>query len=349
VKSVYFLGAGASASEGAPIQSQLFREYFKLFKYSHDQMDRELATFFGSMFGIDVDCGNLDAAKFPTFEEALGILELADRRNESFRDFQTLNVATNSNRIGFLKLYLILLMARVIAEKLNRPNGYHLQLVKKLQDEGALDSTSFVTSNYDILIDNALASLYPGRTLDYGVTFTNYAQPGDWEPPRPGAVQLLKIHGSLNWLHCPTCNTLTLTPREKGVVGLLTDVANATCRECDTVHAPIIVPPTFFKETGKPFLTAVLWRAEQAMRDADRIVFCGYSMPDSDIHIKYLVKRAQRNRTGPLRIIVCNEHPGKVEAERIEEKTRFERMFGPVDFRRLSFEEVAVVPSESFD
>ena len=31
-------------------------------------------------------------------------------------------------------------------------------------------------------------------------------------------MQLFKPHGSLNWLFCPTCNELEITPKEKGVV-----------------------------------------------------------------------------------------------------------------------------------
>jgi hypothetical protein len=52
-----FLGAGASKAEGAPLQGELFRDYFSpdIFKSSHDNMDRELATFFLEMFQIDVD------------------------------------------------------------------------------------------------------------------------------------------------------------------------------------------------------------------------------------------------------------------------------------------------------
>jgi hypothetical protein len=52
-----FLGAGASKAEGAPLQGEVFKEYFKtpVFKGSADEMDRELATFFKEMFQIDVD------------------------------------------------------------------------------------------------------------------------------------------------------------------------------------------------------------------------------------------------------------------------------------------------------
>jgi hypothetical protein len=48
VDTAIFLGAGASCAEGAPLQGALFREYFvsELFKNCHDDMNRELATFF---------------------------------------------------------------------------------------------------------------------------------------------------------------------------------------------------------------------------------------------------------------------------------------------------------------
>jgi len=50
-----FLGAGGSKAEGAPLQGQLFQDYVSsaLSKNSHDEMDRELATFFALMFQID--------------------------------------------------------------------------------------------------------------------------------------------------------------------------------------------------------------------------------------------------------------------------------------------------------
>jgi hypothetical protein len=55
-----FLGAGASAAEGAPTQTQLFRAYFKSVRAQGapagaSEMHRELATFFVKFFNIDVE------------------------------------------------------------------------------------------------------------------------------------------------------------------------------------------------------------------------------------------------------------------------------------------------------
>jgi len=48
MKYAVFLGAGASAAEGAPDQSHLFKEYFKSVREEpkHTEMERELITFF---------------------------------------------------------------------------------------------------------------------------------------------------------------------------------------------------------------------------------------------------------------------------------------------------------------
>jgi hypothetical protein len=49
------------------------------------------------MFEIDVeDNVSLKAASFPTYEEALGVLDLADNKNESFKDFPNINYAFNN-------------------------------------------------------------------------------------------------------------------------------------------------------------------------------------------------------------------------------------------------------------
>ncbi len=288
MKTAILLGAGASKSEGAPLQHELFREYFKSesFRNSFAEMDRELATFFLMMFGIDVDHADPERTLFPTFEEALGLLDLAERRRESFPDFSLENIACNSNRIGFMRQYLVLLMARVIHDKLGHAQRYHSELVRSLANNGQVNDTFFISTNYDILIDNALAALGSDQTIDYGVEFTNYRTADGWQRPEAGAVRLYKLHGSLNWLLCPTCNTLTLTPREKGVIRLLTDFARAKCQRCETVLVPVIVPPTYFKDTSNLFLSIVWHKADLALAEVDHLVVCGYSFPDADIPLE---------------------------------------------------------------
>ena len=89
VDTAIFLGAGASKAEGAPLQGELFWEYFSspAFRNSRSLMDRELTEFFRKMFNIDVKRRDLTNDDFPTFEEVLGLTDLAILRKEAFRQF----------------------------------------------------------------------------------------------------------------------------------------------------------------------------------------------------------------------------------------------------------------------
>jgi hypothetical protein len=289
--------AGASKAEGAPLQGELFREYFSadIFKHSHDEMDRELATFFLEMFQIDVDNQDISKVSFPTFEEVLGLTDLAIIRKEAFRHFDIENRAANSGRLRFIAQYLVFLVAKVLDIELQDRAMLHRKLVAELRDANELANITFISTNYDILIDNALTEEHVnGFDLDYGAEFRNFDRPGDWgRPALERRVALYKPHGSLNWLFCSTCNELEITPKEKGVVTrLISDFPHAKCPRCDSVYSPLIVPPTFYKDLNNVFLSSIWNRTDVVLGKVKHIIFCGYSFPDADIHIKYLLKRA---------------------------------------------------------
>src|ERR1044071_10114115 len=86
-KTAVFLGAGASAAEGAPMQSELFEVYFSTGNIQkYPEMYGELSQFFKTVFSIDLS-KSVKNINFPTFEEALGVLDLLEMRRESLRGF----------------------------------------------------------------------------------------------------------------------------------------------------------------------------------------------------------------------------------------------------------------------
>lgn len=50
-------------------------------------MNIELHKFFKDMFNIDIINDDVDKISFPTFEEVLGLIDLAEQRRESFKNF----------------------------------------------------------------------------------------------------------------------------------------------------------------------------------------------------------------------------------------------------------------------
>jgi NAD-dependent SIR2 family protein deacetylase len=355
MKNAIFLGAGASKAEGAPLQNELFRDYFKYLRlnYRADDMTAELRTFFFQIFGIDVDCLDLDKIDFPTFEEVLGILDLAEMNGESLIDFTLENRGKNSDRLRMVKVYLILLMAEIISKGLEQYKKIHERLVNNLNSKNLLKKTFFITTNYDILIDNAIARLSvldggnAGEFVDYGIELTNFDREKDWHKPTDRATKLFKIHGSLNWLYCNVCKTITCTPFEKGVIRLINNDSNALCKNCKSQLIPIIIPPTYFKKMDNVYLAQIWNNLEQSLRKVENIIFCGYSFPDSDIHIKYLLKRIQTNRDldKVQKITVINNHPGKIQNIKDEERIRYTRFLGEdLNYTDKSFEDFANNP-----
>jgi len=355
-KTVVVLGAGASCADGAPLQGQLFREYFlynslRRKRKSH-LWDRELSSFFLSFYGIDVnEISSIMDANFPTFEEVLGVIEIADSQGESFRDWETAHIVNSQQkpRLQHIHEVLILLIAEVLDHKLRDRSKYHPKLVSSLYKAGWLRNTSFISLNYDILIDNALL---PAREdfnldLDYAIEFMNFGRV--WQPPRPKrSIKLFKLHGSLNWLYCPTCRAIRITPKQKGVCHLKWRPSDCICYRCKTLAIPIIIPPTYFKALSNLYLRQIWHAAEQSLKECNRLVFCGYSFPDADVHIRYLLKRVEVNRQTTPDVYIVNEHLDKDDTARQMEKGRYFRFFrdkSKVHYTQLSFEKFCDNPT----
>ncbi|TDT51121.1 SIR2 family protein [Fonticella tunisiensis] len=377
MKTAIFLGAGASREEGIPVQNELFKIYFQTMlntassnsKLSRS-LDLSLENFFKRTFNIDVNNKNLEDDDYPTFEEVIGILDIAEKRKENlkiidpkslkdFVDHSGLSVYMENSYIKdavlngvenkLIKLYLIILIAKVLQERLPYSKGFHSRLISHLHNENLLRETIFITTNYDILIDSAICSILPSININYGVDFINYGIESGWSRPDDNSIKIYKLHGSLNWLYCPDCNNLKLTKKECGLIHLVTDFSKAICSECGSIMLPVIVPPTYFKDMTNVFISTIWNKAENVLRDVKHFIFCGYSFCDSDIHIKYLLKRIQLNSKNKLLFTVLNNHPGKKEQSAYEEEKRYKRFLGSdVNYTNYSFSDFVREPMKFY-
>jgi hypothetical protein len=354
-RTVIVLGAGASVPDGAPLQKDLFGTYFALPPdpdrlRSIAEINITLCAFFRTFFGIDPISATPLSKEYPTFEEALGIVELALHNEESFRAFASSARDPRLQRVRDALLFLICILLERTLE-LRGPQHY-ATLLQTLHESNDLRATTFISFNYEILLDNAITELRRppcGPDLDYGIDFENFKFPEDdenaWDAPRPGhSVQLLKLHGSLNWLYCSACTSLTLTPKLKGAAWIIYDPERAICKRCGTLAVPLIIPPTYFKAMANFHLRAIWRQAEAALTATSRIVFCGYSLPDADMHVKYLLKRAEVNGGRTPDVYVVNHQTGKADAQADDETSRYRRLFNDprcVHDTRMSFEEFA--------
>jgi len=116
-------------------------------------------------------------------------------------------------------------------------------------------------------------------------------------------------------------------------------------KDCHANYQLLIIPPTFFKVMSNYYLRQIWHKAEIALRETERIFFCGYSFPDADIHIKYLLKRAELYKKHSPEVYIINWHDEKTDERIEEEKKRFLRFFkdkSQVHYKKLSFEEFSI-------
>jgi NAD-dependent SIR2 family protein deacetylase len=277
----------------------------------------------------------------PSFEEVLGMLELALARNECFRISGTPPIEWDQHRIQECRSHIVALICTILAEKLGATPGKggttHRLLASKLPRPGV--NTSFITFNYDLLLDNALS--YTGFTVDYGTTFAN---PIKINGP---SVGIYKLHGSLNWLRCPNCGALTNTGDVKGASYPTKERQPCKTFQCGARTTPIVIPPTFFKVMSDYHLQQVWYSAQQKLAAADCVYFCGYSLPDADMHVRYLLKRAEVTAGRTPKVFVITNHGDKKDADREAERSRYLRLYrdpSTVVYTSWTFEQFANDP-----
>jgi hypothetical protein len=129
-----------------------------------------------------------------------------------------------------------------------------------------------ITFNYDTVLEDAL--LVFGKGPDYGFPSGQkvFKRVGD-------RIRLLKLHGSVNFV-LTSKDEVTVVDHE-----LLLNQTDAYYQE----GKPLLVPPTWNKGILREPLRSIWSQAGTAMANATKIYFIGYSLPDTDLAVRYLL------------------------------------------------------------
>lgn len=159
------------------------------------------------------------------------------------------------------------------------------------------DQNSFITFNYDLLLDKAVSINDRGLLGDYAVQFVSVSHFDLYNrilrnERLPKDVDILKLHGSLNWAACSKCNAPHLAYYYR-----YQRLPQEHCSICQELLEPVLVPPTYRKDVGKYSFLAKVWqKAEKVISQADEITIVGYSFPEADMEARWLFKRALLGR-----------------------------------------------------
>ncbi len=229
---------------------------------------------------------------------------------------------------------------------------------------------TIITFNYDTLIEQALIDLGQNFTYALGPDLEAYWKPSGeslgMNRVAPDSLQLLKLHGSLNWGSSATNRTMM-----KFFQWPMVEVAGRENEEKQSSRLvpaverldadwplsddfvliyenyeglrqnhfiPLLAPPTWQKVlTGA--LSRVWNAAVGAMRTATNVVILGYSVPVTDQHFRYLIAAGLQDNISLRKVFFVNP---VLKDERARE-TIESRLFGPLGLFRPELREQGVI------
>ncbi len=322
-RTVFIVGAGASAEAGGPIMSNCFDKADALRQAG--QTDNAAASFalvFKALHALNaahakasIDVDNLEEV-FGAFEMARLTAQLAGLNADELRELTPA-----------LRRVIVTTLDRSIQYPVSgdvvsppQPYGRFGQIIQRMlrADFGPI---SFITLNYDIALDYMLHHYALGTDYCFGA-------------PQAGHMPLMKLHGSVNWARCRVCGQVIpwhlsdFFRTHTFQVAMMLHQSHsrrfpfgttlAEFRHCDQPCVPdaVIVPPTWnkaqYQEVG-----AVWEHAARHLSEAENIFVIGYSLPRTDQFFRYLYSVGSIGDARIKRFWVID--PAKPVGERFDE------------------------------
>jgi NAD-dependent SIR2 family protein deacetylase len=221
-------------------------------------------------------------------------------------------------------------------------------IMKLAKVEGGV---TLISTNYDIEIEQGLYSTLGYNNVfnqvDFGTSVRDPACDKIYSRPSNASYKIFKLHGSLNWLRCSVCDNLYLNPagavaylsfllgedseRNKRKFSWLRELEKEGANQCHCGYRPlrhVIVAPSFVRDVRDPILLEIWRNALQALREADRWIIVGYSLPPEDVAIRSLFLRAyHRPRNQRPEVVVVQKNEKKKDRNNGPEISRYELLF----------------------
>jgi NAD-dependent SIR2 family protein deacetylase len=321
-KTVYFLGAGFSADAGGPIQNQIIQfilddKFIEKFQSNPEVIKarKSFIKFIEKTLSIDKKLWDNIA-----LEDIFTPIDRALSTGKSFKNFGT-------NELIKLREEFHLLMGSAIKFGVDNENNKdyinefakYINTIAQKRLENGLDEISVITTNWDILLDNSLEDLTRRYSIinedklavvDYCCYISSlekndeYIKPGLLALGKGGYnIKYLKLHGSMNWLHCPNCQRMYVKFGEKTILQ-----NKQHCRHCMVNYKfsenessielrGNLLLPTFIKDLSNIQIQLIWQNAGIELSEASKVVFIGYSLPQADFEIRQLLSRCIPNHT----------------------------------------------------
>jgi hypothetical protein len=364
-KPVIILGAGATKACGGPLTDDILPAALHG-EMAHDDRttlveDREdllvlSRDFLRDCFNVPKDRDQVTKENCPSLPMVLSMLRRSAVAGLPIGNWEGDRLIKAKRAIE----YAVFAVIEAALQRIPPSRKFHYKLLDPIYSRNV--EPTVLSLNYDVIVDNAMFSLSDEyqdmKPPDYRVDIaTNryryFCTEGTFG-------RLLKIHGSLNWLYCERCRRLDLFVSKGMRTGKALDdlyhsvpfddaysCRGTPCRNenCNGFVSPILITPTYVKDYENPHIEHVWAEAEVAMKEADRAMIIGYSLPTDDVEVAMLFKRGldhlPRNHITVVEYVQDDENKPPDKRTPIEEHPtgrRFRSLFGAgIDWHTTGF------------
>lgn len=285
---LFFIGAGASKPEPSniPTVNELLQELWKksarmetkpLEKLQKWCEDNNIENIEEMLTAVTISNFIIKNSKVHGLLNSVLYPEWPKIKEISIRDIDAVLLLEN-----MLNTFFSLLVGTMLQAK---PNVIHKAIAEYSKQNS--QRVEILTTNYDACIDQAFDEL----NVDYNYLLNS--------PETTASIDLVKMHGSINWFYCDTCQNVYLPSIETiliaveqgmpyGVIGM--------CPHCSAQARQFIIPPVAHKYLTHPPIVQIWDRGRKILEQAKLILIIGYSFSDADDYIaKMLVKSVGQN------------------------------------------------------
>lgn len=196
-------------------------------------------------------------------------------------------------------------------------NQDYLGFINYIKTHRTKASLTIITTNWDTLLEKYLQATNIKYTFPISdqVLFDRLST----EMEEGRKVELIKMHGSIDWLKCVGCGGLQVCTTQDVSRFLFKDGEEQTCgrchrstREYGMLLQPEIITPTMVKSFSSKLYRELWDAAETRLRDATHIIFVGYSLPIADFEFRYLLQKSVPNTAKIDVVLYHDDDPSRV-------------------------------------
>jgi NAD-dependent SIR2 family protein deacetylase len=341
--TTFFLGAGFSKAAGAPTQAEILK---LVLSYNGPDYGNPITTYKQRLKRFLTDAFHLRKEQIINFnlEDFYTPIDKCVAENSSFRGYSVDYIAQIRNELSILISIVIdqaLINADEDREFVYKLCNYVFDSWTLLNDDNSRRA-NIITTNWDIVVDNMIFERGPLRKeIDYGTKYYFHDDDDDFARQYPRSVRkpvrLYKIHGSLNWLKCPSCNRLFVNRSTK--IGIQSEALKSQCRFCQRNFKmrtkegngfslePQIIYPTFLKDLNNIHIRSIWEAAAEVMSETSKLIFIGYSFPQADFEVRQLLARRVPSNCEIL-CVLNGDPPDRKSNFWATPQARYENFFG---------------------